>query len=167
MKNDKELQRDVLEELQWEPSVDATAIGVTVSDGIVTLTGHTPSYTEKVTAEEVARHVQGSQWSSTTSRSGCAAPVEHTDADISRAAVATLKWKTLVPDERIKITVSKGWVTLDGDVDWQYQKESAQEAVRHLLGVKGVHNQIVVKPRASATEVKRATNTVGPDSDHP
>jgi len=75
---------------------------------------------------------------------------EHTDADISRVAVATLKWKTLVPDERIKITVSEGWVTLDGDVDWRYQKESAQEAARHLLGVKGVHNQIVVKPRASA-----------------
>ena len=70
MKNDKELQRDVLEELQWEPSVDAAAIGVTVSDGIVTLTGHAPSYTEKVTAEEVAQHVQGPERSSTTSRSG-------------------------------------------------------------------------------------------------
>ena len=154
MKNDKELQRDVLEELQWEPSVDAAAIGVTVSDGIVTLTGHAPSYTEKVSAEEVAQHVQGARAVVNDIEVRLRGTGEHTDADISRAAVATLKWKTLVPDERIKITVSEGWVTLDGDVDWQYQKESAQEAVRHLLGVKGVYNQIVVKPRASAAEVK-------------
>ncbi|MGA8346599.1 MAG: BON domain-containing protein [Isosphaeraceae bacterium] len=159
MKNDKELQRDVLEELlleelQWEPSVDAVAIGVTVSDGIVTLAGHAPSYTEKVSAEEVAQHVQGARAVVNDIEVRLRGTGEHTDADISRAAVATLKWKTLVPDERIKITVSEGWVTLDGDVDWQYQKESAQEAVRHLLGVKGVHNQIVVKPRASAAEVK-------------
>ncbi|HMF35568.1 MAG TPA: BON domain-containing protein [Isosphaeraceae bacterium] len=133
MKNDKDLLRDVFEKLQWEPSVDAAAIG----DGIVMLNGHAPSYTEKVAAEEVAQHVQGVRAVVSDIEVRLRGTGEHTDADISRAAVATLKWKTLVPDERIKITVSKGWVTLDGDVDWQYQAAP---------GITGVENLITVTP---------------------
>ena len=155
MKDDKQLQRDVLDKLDWEPSIiDAAEIGVTVRDGIVTLTGQVPSYTEEVTAERVAKRVHGVKAVANDIEVRLGGSGERTDTDIARAAVDALKWKATVPDERVKASVSNGWVTLEGNVAWQYQKESAEEAVRHLLGVRGVLNEITVTPRASATDVK-------------
>jgi osmotically-inducible protein OsmY len=153
MKTDKELQRDVLDELQWEPSVEAAEIGVASRDGVVTLTGGVPSYHEKMTAERVAKRVHGIKAVANDIevrlRGG-----ERTDTDIAQAVITALRWKVSVPEEQIKVSVSKGWVTLEGEVDWYYQKEAAQDAVRLLLGVRGVLNEINVKPTALAPEVK-------------
>jgi osmotically-inducible protein OsmY len=154
MKDDKELQRDVLDELQWEPSVDAAEIGVAARGAVVTLTGSVPTYTEKVAAERVAKLVHGVK---AVANDIAVRPVgygERTDTDIAQAAVGALLWRTSVPNERIKISVSKGWVTLEGEVDWFYQKEAAEDTVRPLLGVRGVTDLITVKPRASATDIK-------------
>jgi len=154
MKNDTDLLRDVLDELEWEPSVDAAEIGVTVRDGVVTLTGAVKSYAEKMTAERVTKRVVGVKAIANDIEVRLRGTAERNDSDIARAAVDALKWKTLVPDDRIKVLVTKGWVTLEGDLDWQYQRDAAFEAVHHLVGVKGVNNLLAVKPRASATEVK-------------
>jgi osmotically-inducible protein OsmY len=154
MKDDKELQRDVLDELQWEPSVEASEIGVAAREGIVTLTGTVPSYSEKLIAERVAKRVLGVKAVANDIEVRLVGTGERTDTDIAQAAINALRWKTLVPEDRIKVSVSKGWVSLEGEVDWHYQKESAEEAVRPLVGVHGVLNHITIKQRASATEVK-------------
>jgi len=154
MKGDKELQSDVLDELQWEPSIDAAEIGVTARDGVVTLTGSVPTYNEKVTADRMTKRVYGVRAVANDIEVRPRGTGERTDTDIAQAAIHALQWKTTVPDERIKLSVSKGWITLEGEVDWHYQKESAEEAVRHLLGVRGVVDQIAIKPEASAAEVK-------------
>lgn len=154
MKDDRELQRDVLEELQWEPSVEAAEIGVTARDGVVTLTGGVPTYSEKVVAERVAKRVYGVKGVANDIEVRPRGTGERTDTDIAQAVISALQWKTTVPDDRIKVAVSKGWVTLEGEVDWYYQKEAAEDAVRLQIGVQGVLNRIVVKPRASARDVK-------------
>ena len=154
MKDDKELQRDVLDELQWEPSVDAAEIGVTARDGVVTLTGGVSTYSEKVTAERVTKRIHGVKAVANDTEVRPRGTGERTDTDIAQAALDALKWKSHVSSDRLKVAVSKGWVTLEGEVDWHYQKEAAEEAVRPLLGVRGVFNQITVKPRASASDVK-------------
>ncbi len=154
MKSDMELRRDVLDQLDWEPSIESAGIGVGVCDGVVTLTGSVPSYNEKVMAERVVKKVHGVRAVANDIEVRLRGVGERTDADIARAVVDTLSWRTSVPEERVKASVSKGWVTLEGDVDWYYQKEAASEAVHSLLGVTGVTNLIVLKPSASATEVK-------------
>jgi len=153
MKKDTDLRRDVVDELEWEPSVDAAQIGVTARDGVVTLTGAVQSYSEKLTAERVAKRVHGVKAIANDVEVRLPGTSERNDSDIARAAVDALKWKTSVPDGRIKVSVTKGWITLEGEVDWQYQKDAAFESVHHLRGVKGVINLIALKPRVSATEV--------------
>jgi osmotically-inducible protein OsmY len=154
MKEDKGLQRDVLDELQWEPSIDAAEIGVTAHNGVVTLTGSVPSYSEKVTAERVAKRIHGVKGVANDIEVRPRGAGERTDTDIAESAINALREKSSVPDEGIKVSVSKGWVTLEGEVDWHYQRESATEAVRHLRGVRGVLNHITVKSKASVSEVK-------------
>ena len=154
MKSDTELRRDVLDELDWEPSINAAGIGVAVSRGIVTLTGSVGNYNEKVTAEHATKRVHGVKAVANDIEVQLLGIHERTDADIARVVVDALRWKTLVPDEAIKASVSNGWVTLDGEVDWFYQREAVELIVRALHGVRGVIDQITVKPRASATEVK-------------
>jgi osmotically-inducible protein OsmY len=159
MKDDKQLQRGVLEELQWEPSVDAADIGVAAHGGVVTLTGVARSYSEKLSAERVVKRVHGVKGVANDIDVRPVDSVERTDTAIAQAAISALKWRPSVPDDRITISVTKGWVTLEGDVDWQYQKQSAMEAVQHLLGVCGVVNQIIIKPKVSASEVKSRIET--------
>jgi osmotically-inducible protein OsmY len=154
VKNDLELRRDVVDELEWEPSVDAAEIGVAARDGVVTLTGAVKSYTDKLTAERVTKRVHGVKAIANDIDVRLPGTAERTDSDIARVALEALKWKTFAPDNRIKVMVSKGWVTLEGDLDWQYQRDSAFDAVHNLVGVKGVTNLIGVKPRVSATEIK-------------
>ncbi len=153
MKVDTDLRGDVVDELELEPSVDAAQIGVTAREGVVTLTGSVKSYSEKLTAERVAKRVHGVKAIANDIEVRLPGSSERTDSDIARAAVDALKWKTSVPDGRVTVSVTKGWVTLEGEVDWQYQKDAAFEAVHHLRGVKGVINLIALKPRVSATEV--------------
>jgi len=154
MKTDAQIQRDVLEELKWEPSVNETHIGVSVKDGVVTLTGHVSSYGEKWGAEKAAKRVAGVKAVANELDVKLPTSSQWTDEDIAIAAVNALKVRSAVPDDKIKLTVEKGWVTLEGEVEWQYQKNEAEDAVRYLTGVRGVTNLIRVKPHVSPTELK-------------
>ncbi|MDB5351475.1 MAG: Transport-associated protein [Planctomycetota bacterium] len=151
---DSELQQDVLNELKWEPSVDAAHIGVSVKNGIVTLTGHVSSYVEKYAAERAAKRVHGVKAVANELDVKLPGSDRRTDEDIAAAAVNALKTRLSVPGDKVKVTVSSGWVTLEGEVEWQYQKMAAEYAVRDLTGVVGVTNLITVKPRVSPSEIK-------------
>jgi osmotically-inducible protein OsmY len=153
---DLELKRNVESELNWEPSVNAAEIGVAVKDSIVTLTGHVQSYWQKIAAERAASRVSGAKAVVNELEIRLPSSSERTDEDIARAAVNALNWSISVPPDRIKVKVSKGWITLEGTVEWQYQKAAAEKAVRDLVGAKGVVNLVDVKPRASTVEVKAA-----------
>lgn len=154
--DDLELKRSVESELNFEPSINAAEIGVAVRDGVVTLSGRVPSYWEKVAAERAAARVAGVKAVANELEVRLPGSSERTDEDIARAAIDALKWNVLVPQDRIMIAVSKGWATLEGSVDWQYQKSAAEKAVRRLVGVAGVSNLIEVKPAVSKAEVKGA-----------
>ena len=149
-----DLRRTVLDELEWEPSIDATDIGVTVRDGVVTLTGFAPSYAEKLKAEQVAKRVRGVRAIANDIEVRLSGKSERTDTDIARAAADALKWRTSVPGDEIKVSVSKGRITLEGNVHWQFQKSGAYESVHHLVGVRGITNLITVTPKVLAGEVK-------------
>jgi osmotically-inducible protein OsmY len=151
---DAEIRKNVEAELSFEPSINASEIGIAVKDGIVTLTGRVDSYWEKIAAEEAAARVAGVKAVANELEIRLPFSSERTDEDIARAAVNRLEWTITVPKDRIKLKVSKGWVTLEGEVDWQFQKNAAAEAVRNLVGIKGVINHIVVKERPSTAEVK-------------
>jgi len=151
---DSELQRDVLDELKWEPTVDAAHIGVAVKDGVVTLSGHVPSYAEKYAAERAAKRVHGVKAVANEIDVKLPGSSQLSDADIAAEVVNALKANYYVPDDKIKVTVSKGWVTLEGEVEWNHQKIAAENAVRDLAGVKGLSNLITVKPRVSPSELK-------------
>ena len=138
---DAQLQRDVLDELKWEPSVDAAHIGVSVKEGIVTLTGHVSSYAEKYAAERAAKRVYGVKAVANELDVKLPGSSRRTDEDIAAAAVSALRSNLAVPADKIKVTVSSGWVTLEGEVEWQYQKMAAESAVRYLPGVVGLSNQ--------------------------
>src|SRR3954447_17926137 len=142
MKTDSELQRDVLNELKWEPSVDAAHIGISVKDGVVTLSGHVPSYAEKYAAEKAAKRVHGVKAVANEIDVKLPGSSQRTDEDIALAAVNALKANVSVPADKIKVIVNKGWITLEGEVEWQYQKDAAEYAVRYLAGVVGVTNLI-------------------------
>jgi osmotically-inducible protein OsmY len=151
---DSELQRDVLDELRWEPSVNAAHIGVSVKDGVVILSGHVPSYAEKYAAERAAKRVHGVKAVANELDVKLPGSSQRTDEDIAAAAVQALKSNSSVPADKIKVTVSKGWVKLEGEVEWQYQRALAESTVRNLTGVVGVTNLVTVKPRVSPSEIK-------------
>ncbi len=153
MKTNRDLQRDVEDELEWEPSVRASEIGVSAEDGVVTISGQVDSYTEKWAAERAAKRVKGVRAVATDLTVELPGSSTRTDADIARAAANALEWDALVPG-KIEVVVSQGIVTLEGKVDWQYQRAAAEQAVRKLAGVKGVANQISLEPKAEASEVK-------------
>lgn len=148
VRSDIDIQRDVLEELKWDARVQPNEIGVAAKDGVVTLTGWVDSYTKKWAAEEAAHRVKGVKAVANDIEVRLPHSAERTDADIAEAVVRALQWDAFVPVEKIKVTVSKGWVTLEGEVEWQFQKEDAERVVRRLTGVKGVSNLIAVKPKA-------------------
>ncbi|HEY3230923.1 MAG TPA: BON domain-containing protein, partial [Roseiflexaceae bacterium] len=137
-----------------EPQVRSTEIGVAVKDGIVTLAGAVDSYSKRYYAERAAKRVNGVKAVVNDLEVHLPTSSERTDEDIARAAVRALEDRITVPRDRIKVTVSDSWVTLEGDVEWQYQREAAESAVRYLIGVKGVSNLITIKPRVSPTEIR-------------
>src|SRR5208337_2108797 len=153
MKSDRELQLDVLEELRWEPGVNATDIGATVKDGVVTLQGTVDSFAEKWAAEKAVKRLPGVKALAVELEVTLPGSSERTDADLARAAENALEWDTSVP-EGIKVTVEKGFLTLEGQVDWAYQKSSAERAVQYLMGVSGVDNEITIKPAVAPTGIK-------------
>ena len=155
MKSAKDLQRDVLDELEWEPSLHSEDIGVTATDGgVVTLTGFVKSYSEKERAERVAKRVAGVLALANDLRVTLPSAHARTDTEIAQTVLGALKWNVSVPEEHITVTVKDGWVELDGAVDWQFQRKAAAGAVFPLVGVRGLTNRISVRPSsASPSEV--------------
>ena len=170
MKSNTQLQQQVLDELQYEPSVDASEIGVTAKDGIVTLTGKVSSYAEKYAAAGAAERVIGVK--AVTDEITVDLPSFHKrdDQDIAQAALNALKWNVWVPKDAIKVKVDQGWLTLDGNVDYKFQQTAAENAVRNLTGVTGVSNLIAIKSAAPSdvklkieNALKRAAELDGED----
>jgi len=152
-RTDQELQNSVLAELKWDAQVQPNEIGVIVKDGGVTLTGWVDSYLKKWAAEEAALRVAGVKAVANDIEVRLAN--ERTDGDIAAAAAHALEWDASIPPDKVQATVAKGWVTLKGQVEWQYQGEEAENVVRRLAGVRGVTNLIVVKPRVKPEELKK------------
>jgi osmotically-inducible protein OsmY len=153
MKTDNELKHDVERALEWDPSIDARNIAVTAKNGVVVLTGRVPSYADKWTAERIAKRVGGV--TALANEIEVKLKDERDDADIAEAARLALKIDNRIPADRVKVIVSHGWVTLEGTVDYHYQKTAAESQVRYLLGVKGVTSAIeVVPPAASPADIK-------------
>jgi len=153
VRSDTQIKADVEAELKYEPRVEPNEIGVAVKDGVVTLTGWVDSYMKKVSAEDAAHRVRGVKAVANDIEIRLAA--ERTDADIAAAAIKALEWDADVNVDNLDVTVSKGWVTMKGSVDWQFQKEDAERVVRRLTGVKGVSNLLTVQPRAVPSDIKR------------
>ena len=153
-RTDEQIQQDVLAELKYDARIQPNEIGVSVHDGIVTLTGWVDSYTKRWAAEEAAHRVRGVRAVVNEIEVRLPTTAERSDEDIAAAVLRALEWDAFVPVERLDVTVSKGWVTLRGEVEWQYQKEDAERVVRRLSGVRGVTNLITVKPRVTAGELK-------------
>jgi osmotically-inducible protein OsmY len=151
---DQELKQHVENALDWEPSVDASDVGVSVEDGVVTLRGNVRSYAEKGAAERVGLRVYGVKAVADDLNVRLLTGHERSDTDIAQAAVAALKWNTLVPADRVTVAVGNGWLTLRGTLEWQYQKTAAAGALQNLTGVKGVANEIVVKPQVNTADVQ-------------
>ncbi len=151
---DRELKQHVENALEWEPSIDQSDIGVSVDEGVVTLRGNVRSYAERSTAERVALRVYGAKAVANDLNVRLGVGYVRTDTDVAQAAVAALTWNTVVPPDRVTVTISNGWITLKGILEWQYQKDAAARAVRDLSGVRGITNEIVVKPRVSTADVR-------------
>ena len=154
MKSDMQLRIDVQDELQWEPGLDPGAIGVAVKDGVVMLSGYVDSYAEKRAAEQAAKRVSGVRGIAEEIEVRLPSSSERSDLDIAQAAANQIEWDVWLPKDRIKVTVQKGWLTLEGEVDLAYRKENAENAVRHLIGLRGISNLITVKPTVSPAEIK-------------
>jgi osmotically-inducible protein OsmY len=153
MKNDRELQHDVEQELNWEPSVHAKQIGVSAKDGVVELSGRVDSYYEKWAAERAALRVDGVRAVASEVKVELPSSATRSDEVIARTALDHLDWNSSVPDT-VKVKVTNGWVTLQGSAVWQYQKLEAEDTIRPLLGVKGITNEIELKPKVTAADVK-------------
>lgn len=154
MKTDVEIQKDVMDELKWEPILNASQIGVAVQNGVVTLSGDVSNYGKKYAAERAAWRVKGVKAVAEELEVTLMDDDKLTDTEIAQNVVNTLKWHTSIPDEKIRIKVAEGRVTLEGEVDWNFQKEAALISVRHLKGVKGINNYITIKPRVNTAVVK-------------
>lgn len=151
-RSDDAIRSDVLFELQWDPKITASDIAVAVKDGVVTLSGFVPSYWEKDEAAKAVKRVYGVR--------GVANDIKvkltssRTDPEIAREAVQELESHLFVPSEKIRVVVKNGWVTLEGSVNWQFQKKLAESAVKHLKGVVGITNSIEIRPKVSPSKVK-------------
>jgi osmotically-inducible protein OsmY len=154
MPHDLKLKTDIEEELEFEPALDAASIGVSVVDGVATLSGHVPSFYERQVAERAASRVKGVRAIAEELTVKLPFDVRHEDTEIASRASNILEWGSLVPVHKGRVTVDHGWVTLSGQVDWQFQKTFATDSVRRLSGVTGVTNQITVTSHVSKGDVR-------------
>lgn len=154
MKSDAQIKHDVEAELDWEPAVNAPTIGVEVRDGIVTLAGHVRSYVEKLAAEKAAQCVAGVLGVAVELDVHIPGLSAKTDAEIAKAARDALHWHTVVPDQQIKVRVEDGFVMLTGELEWGYQRQAAENAVRNLTGIRGVTNQIRLVPTLKTSDIQ-------------
>jgi osmotically-inducible protein OsmY len=155
MKSDSEIERDVREELEWDPDLDATDIAVSIKKGVVTLTGFVHSFADKYEAEAAAKRVAGVVAVANDIEVRLPSVDQRPDPEIAREAVDVIKAHLPISSENIKVIVKNGWVTLEGEAEWQYQRQTAENSVRRLKGVKGVINSITLKPRAEPSDIKR------------
>ena len=155
MKSDSQLKKDVETELEWDPAINASQVGVLVRDGVVTLTGHLDSYAAKHAAERAAQRVVGVRGLAVELDVRLGVSARRTDGELAAAAESALNWHALVPKGRIKVMVEGGMVTLSGEVDWDYQRTHAVKAVRELTGVIGVSNNVSVKPQTTPSDVRQ------------
>jgi len=153
--SDKDLRQFIIDELDFEPSVDAANIGVAVENGVVTLSGHVASYAEKMAAEAAVRRVKGVRAIAEEIEVRFPFDKKTADDEIAKRTLDIIRWNATVPQDRIQVTVQDGWVTLGGQVDWWYQKNAAADAVRKLSGVSGVINNVTIRPRVQPVDVKR------------
>jgi osmotically-inducible protein OsmY len=160
MKTDMELQKDVAAELEWEPRLREEEIGITVRDGVVTLTGNVPDYVQRRIAAKAAERVFGVRAVAQELTVKVPDAFRRSDTEIAHQVVNALAWDIEAPDQMIKAKVDDGWVTVEGEVEWQYQRNAAERAVRYLTGVKGVMNLVTLKahalPKDVATHIKAA-----------
>ncbi|MFC2022926.1 BON domain-containing protein [Chloroflexota bacterium] len=154
MKTDSELQHDIMTELQWEPTLKASDIGVGVTDGVVTLSGYVDSLYKKWAAERAAARVFGVRAVAEEIQVRLPGSFKRSDEDIGGAAANALEWNVSVPHERVKVKVQDGVVTLSGEVDWWYQKDAVEDAMRKLVGIVSLNNYITIKPAANPQDVK-------------
>jgi osmotically-inducible protein OsmY len=154
-RTDEDIQREVLAELKWDPRLHPNEVGVIVKDGIVTLTGQVDSYMKRWAAQDAAHRVRGVKAVANDIEVRLPLSGERTDADVAAAAVRALEWDAMIPVDRLDVTVSRGWVTLKGEVDWQFQKEDAERVVHRLSGVKGLTNLITIRKRPAPSELKK------------
>jgi osmotically-inducible protein OsmY len=154
MKTDAQIQQDVIAELKWEPSINAAEVGVEVKNGVVTLAGHVASYGEKWDAERAAQRVAGVKALAVEIDVALGGSSKRNDADIARSVENVLEWTSFLSKDPIKVMVENGWVTLSGEVLWDYQRQAAKLAVRYLMGVTGVSDQITIRNRVTSTNVK-------------
>ncbi|MGZ3883594.1 MAG: BON domain-containing protein [Bacteroidia bacterium] len=153
MKTDAQLQKDVMDELNWQPSLTASEIGVAVKNGVVTLTGSVDTFAKKVRAENAARRVAGVKAVAEDIEVRLGFESKKTDAEIAAAVLNALKWHSSVKEDKIKVEVEKGWVTLSGEAEWEFQRDSARLMVENLTGVTGISNNITVKPHVKPADV--------------
>ena len=158
MKSDVEIQKDVMSQLKWEPALNASSIGVAVNNGIVTLSGQVDTYYQKMAAEKAAKKISGVRGIAEDIQIGISPYYRKTDTEIAESVLNSLKWHSAVPEDRLKVKVEDGVVTLEGEVTWDYQRTSAKNAVANLLGVKNVINNIFVKPKITVSDVKVKIN---------
>ena len=155
MKADRELQRDVMAELNWDPSIDASRIGVEVHDGIATLAGLVNSYAQKCRAQMATWRVSGVEGVITDLEVELPDIDRRSDDDIAKAAHNILAWNTSIPPRKVKASVKHGWVVLSGSVEWEYQSRAAESAMRNLVGIKGLVNLIEIRPGIEPRDVTR------------
>jgi osmotically-inducible protein OsmY len=149
------IRTDVLNELNWTPGLDESEVRIAVDDeGVVTMTGHVPSWTERRKAEQAIKKVRGAHAVANDLEVRTAMSSKRDDTDIAEAALLALRWNYSVPEDKITVTVTNGGVTLEGDVDWQYQRDAARRAVQDLTGVKFVKNAVNVEPHVKAQKIK-------------
>lgn len=155
MKNDQQLQEDVMDELKWDPILNAAEIGVSVKHGVVTLSGYVNSYSKKVAAEHAAKRVKGVSAVAEDIDVRLGLDDERNDTEIAEAALEALKWNSNIPNEHIQIKAENGWITLEGEAEWQYQKDAAANAVRDITGVRGISNLIMLTPKIDTTVIEK------------
>lgn len=158
MKSDMTIQRDVLDQLKWEPYLNASQIGVSVNDGVVTLTGQVDTYSKKAYAEKAAKKVSGVKAIAEDIHVGISPDYRKTDTEIAQAVLNSLKWNTMIPDECLKIRVEDGNVKLEGEVEWEYQRVQAESCIENLIGVRLVTNLITVKPKLTPSDIQQKIN---------
>ena len=160
MKSDTQLQADIMDELKWEPTIQAAEIGVAVKDGIVTLSGQVDSFAKKWAAERAVKRVFGVRGLTEEVKVKLVNPLILKDEEIAETVAKVLSWNSGIPQHRIRAVVQGGHITLDGDVDWKYQKEAAEDSVRHLNGVTGVTNWISIKPSTPVVKESEVKNRI-------